>query len=542
MNILLLLVGLNLVGCGEVSTEDNGTDTTTTTSNGCSSDTTLVTANGTLTLSGKISFEKVGVKSTKVGLDYNNIMEEPARQIVVKAIGSCGEVITSTTTDDSGEYELKKLPEDAKVKVRAYAMMKEETTGNWDVKVLDNTNGNAQYVMEGSLVSVGTKDSRRSLVASLGWNNTLGTYTGERTSAPFAILDSIYIAMQKVLKSDSQANFPELLVHWSTSNVPSGNATESELKDGLIATSHFDGEKSLYILGDANTDTDEFDDHIIIHEWGHYFEAKFSRADSIGGPHGEGEHLDIRVAFGEGWGNAWSAIATDDTTYFDSLGNAQSSGWSMDIESEPKNEAGWYSEASIQRILYDLYDSNNDSGDRLSLGFQPMYSVLTGAQKATPAFTSIFSFITALKAENSLQTSKIDDILRAEDIGTIDEIYGSDHHTLYSDMQVGDTHNVCTSTEFGIGNKLNNHKYIRFTVNSSDSYRVRVSQSNGSSSDPDFSLFKTVPFTTTGVSQEVAFGVEEQTYSLSAGNYLLDISDYNDLTRACFNISVTKTN
>ena len=63
---------------------------------------------------------------------------------------------------------------------------------------------------------------------------------------------------------------------------------------------------------ERNEDSDEYDRHIIIHEWGHYFEDKLSRADSIGGPHGLSDRLDFRVAFGEGWGNAISAIITDD--------------------------------------------------------------------------------------------------------------------------------------------------------------------------------------------------------------------------------------
>jgi len=61
---------------------------------------------------------------------------------------------------------------------------------------------------------------------------------------------------------------------------------------------------------------------------------------------------------------------------------------------------GWYSEASVYRILYDLYDDHDDGADRLSLGFAPMHKVLIDAQKNTNAFTSIFSFITALKAQN----------------------------------------------------------------------------------------------------------------------------------------------
>ena len=56
--------------------------------------------------------------------------------------------------------------------------------------------------------------------------------------------------------------------------------------------------------------TDEYDDHVVVHEWAHYFEANFSRSDSIGGDHASDNVLDIRLAFGEGFGNAYSAMAS----------------------------------------------------------------------------------------------------------------------------------------------------------------------------------------------------------------------------------------
>ena len=34
---------------------------------------------------------------------------------------------------------------------------------------------------------------------------------------------------------------------------------------------------------------------MIAHEFGHYIEYNFSRADNIGGPHGVGDKLDIRA-------------------------------------------------------------------------------------------------------------------------------------------------------------------------------------------------------------------------------------------------------
>jgi len=486
----------------------------------------------TTTITGKITYDKIHANSNAIGLDYNNITQEPAKQIVVKAIDSSNNIIASTTTNDNGEYSLDNLPQDTQVKIRVYAQMKKIGTSGWDIKVIDNTNENAQYVMEGNFATTGTANTQRNINASSGWNGN--SYSNPRTAAPFAILGSIYVAIQKVITADSSVSFPSLSINWSKNNISSsGNKA-----DGQIGTSHYTN-SNLYILGDENSDTDEYDNHVIIHEWGHYFEDNFSRSDSIGGSHGDGDILDIRVAFGEGWGNAWSAIATDDPIYFDTIGSHQSNGFFMNIENETRNTPGWFSEASIQRILYDIYDSHNDGDDTLSLGFEPIYNVMIGAEKTTPAFTSIFTFITALQNANPSISSKIDTILSSEDITHIDDIYGSSQkNDLYTNIQVGNTLNICTSGEYGRGNKLDNHKFIRFTINNSGNYNVNVQQTNGNNSDPNFSVYKTSPFATVGSSRGDTVGSESKSFQLSTGNYLLDISEYNGLQTACFDIKV----
>ncbi|MEZ5459313.1 MAG: hypothetical protein R3E65_08385 [Steroidobacteraceae bacterium] len=37
----------------------------------------------------------------------------------------------------------------------------------------------------------------------------------------------------------------------------------------------------IFVLGRADIDTDEFDQHVIAHEWGHYYQDNFSRDDSL---------------------------------------------------------------------------------------------------------------------------------------------------------------------------------------------------------------------------------------------------------------------
>jgi hypothetical protein len=448
-------------------------------------------------------------------------------------------VVASTTTDDNGKYSLTDLPKDTEVKIRVYAELLKSGIGGWSVKVVDNTSGGSQYVIEGSLTSTGSSNTRRNLHASSGWDSY--SYNKIRDAAPFAILGSIYQSIEKVLKADSTATFPPLVVNWSENN----KAVGGSIADGQIGTSHYNfDDGALYILGDAGSDTDEYDNHIIIHEWGHYFESKFSRADSIGGAHTTGDRLDIRLAFGEGWGNAWSAIATDDPIYYDTLGTGQSRGWSMNIENQLAVVPGFYSEASIQRILYDLYDSNNDGADRLSLGFKPIYDVLVGKQKDTKAFTSIFSFIKGLKDENSASEEAINAILSSENISNIDDIYGNKYHGLYVDTTVGESMDVCTSIRYGMGmlghhNILGNHRFIRFTVDTKDRYTIKMRANDGGSSDPDFALYRVDSFQALGEARGSEYNREEATYTLSSGEYILDIVAWNpNKTTPCFDITI----
>ena len=549
--VYLLLVSFLLVvihGCGDISMEDINSSTTPSNidtnggSSGGESFDTISSDDGNLKIIGKVTYDRVHVNSNGVGLDYNNITREPAKQVVVKAIGVDGQSVASTTTDDNGNYIFDNLPANTELKIRVYAKLKKDGIGGWDVKVVDNTNGDSQYVIEGEFASTANSSTRRDIHASSGWNGS--SYSSTRAAAPFAILGSIYQAMQKVKSADSNATFPPLVINWSVNNVPSGDGSESGLRDGQIGTSHYNGTE-LYILGDANSDTDEYDDHVMIHEWGHYFEAKFSRADSIGGPHGNGDKLDIRVAFGEGWGNAWSAIATDNPIYFDTMGYKQADGFSMNIEHQVHENPGWYSEASIQRILYDLYDSHDDGADRLSMGFGPIYDVLVGPQKTTPAFTSIFTFITYLKEQNPSDIDKIDAILDSENIDSIKDIYGSTiNDSLYVDMVGGELSDIEIYKSNGMGNKLGNHRYIRFGIYSDGTYTITVREINRRATvfepkaDPDFALYKTSPFTQIGISDGTVESVEENSYNLQAGNYLLDVSDYSELYTVHFKVTI----
>jgi len=493
-----------------------------------------IPSTGFVTMSGIITYDLVPSNDNSIGLDYDSIHQEAVKGVVIDAVNSSNQSVASTITDSLGRYSFS-VPNNTQMKIRVSAKMLQTGTPGWDVKVVDNTNSNALYAMEGALSSSGAADSQRNLNAASGWGGT--AYNSSRTAAPFAVLDNAYHAMQKVLSADANTLFPSLLINWSINNV----SIPGDTSIGQITTSHYSN-GNLFILGDADNDTDEYDDHVVTHEWGHYYEDKFSRSDSIGGPHGGEDSLDIRVALGEGWGNAFAGMALDDPVYFDTLGTSQASGFNFNVESGTSANKGWYSESSVQRILYDLYDSDDDGSDILSLGFAPIHKVFTGVEKVTPAFTSIFTFITALKNENAGDAVEIDEIVSDENIATITDIYGSGRMNRASDYPY---HDLTLSTPLameisnadGTYNKLSNRQYVKFTIATSGTYTIKVLQSNGTNADPDFYVFNTSPFSMEDFSEGIEAGVEEKSTSLTAGDYLLDVSDYNNVSDA--NLTVT---
>lgn len=436
------------------------------------------TSQVTVGVSGLVTFDLVPTSLTS-GLDYAKTVQSPARGVVVEAIDTGNALVASTVTDSFGAYSLP-VPANSTVKIRVKAQMKSTA---FDFQVVDNTNSKALYVMDSATFSSGTSAVTKNLHAASGWGTT--SYTGTRSAAPFAILDTVYKCVSKVVAADASAVFPTLQINWSVNNVSVGG----NVSTGQIGTSYYSrSQKALYILGKADNDTDEYDDHVIAHEWGHYFEDNFSRADSIGGPHGNGDKLDPRVAFGEGWGNAFSGMATDDRYYVDTSGSRQASRFYQDLSNAngDSDSIGWFSEDSIQYILYSLYKS---------IGFSPIYSVLVNEQKSANSYTTIYSFSafmrSYLESHMPSHTTTLNTLLASKNISSQADQWDSgqtetnDGGTpaslpVYVRLNPGTKTDLLVSDEFGTDNRLLSERFFVFTV-SAGSRSIRIDRPSTSS-------------------------------------------------------------
>jgi hypothetical protein len=188
---------------------------------------------------------------------------------------------------------------------------------------------------------------------------------------------------------------------------------------------------------------------------------------------------------------------------------------------------------------------------------------MTGPQSSTPAFTSIFSFITYLKQQGTGQDAFIDALLASHSIGGNGiDLYGDsetndgpgtpdDVLPLYTDISLGVTTNICVNSQFDDardGNKLSEHRYLRLNVPSARTVNFQMTATsadggapsqpsngfdctadpddpeNSEHSDPDFLVWQS------GVLRAVGFSCEPNDEAtsgvLQSGISVIDINDF----------------
>jgi hypothetical protein len=183
-----------------------------------------------------------------------------------------------------------------------------------------------------------------------------------RFSGAFNILDVVQRANDMVKTADPTLSPIPVTIFWSTRNTKLGAGNPAQ---GLIGTSEFNvSSGTAYILGDRATDSDEFDDSVIAHEYAHMLAAKYSRDDSQGGPHSFGDMLDPRLAWSEGWANFFSSAVRNDPIWRDSGPNGalllRNDLGDSTLAADPN--PGYWSEASVDTLLWSLYAGlDNDS-------------------------------------------------------------------------------------------------------------------------------------------------------------------------------------
>jgi hypothetical protein len=450
-------------------------------------------------ISGRVTFDRISFfNQLGMGLDYHHLQKLPARGVVVEALSAndgvhCDSTVVATAlTDGDGWYSL--TPAGAAnvcVRARAQLYRAADISGavSWNFAVADNTAANVLYALTESTASSTDARPRRDLHAASGLAN--GTYSAGRVAAPFAVLDTACKAMNAVLAGRNATQFGPLTFFWSTKNTSDDNGT---LQHGKIGGAFFDrAAVAIYLRGDAAVNTDEFDEMVIAHEFGHFVTQTLSRSDSIGGDHSLLDYEDPRVAFDEGWATAFAGLALREPIYRDSDEVATVSSPTREFYFDIRQRfphanipTGWFSESSMQRALYTLGSSVAVGGN--GMGLNALLQTLAGNYKQTEALASIFSYGDLLKREQSTYANAIASALNLEQINgdVITAFADNENHALSNlDLPVyevldalGNKQSVCSSNAYGTENMLSNRRYLQFIPLQTARYRFSIKPLN----------------------------------------------------------------
>ena len=493
------------------------------------------------------------------GLDYANIVQKPVRFAKAQVLDADSKAIVTDNlrTDAAGRLSFSVGDDDAFI-VRVYAESPGNGSASWGLRIVDNNGADQEgsypvYVLESQAVGANAVDEPLTLRAASGWGLT--KYTQPRSAAPFAILDSMVSATLYALSGRSTLIFAPVDVYWSIAN-----STDT------VGTSYYSG-AYIMILGDAEVDTDEYDESVIVHEWGHYFQSILSKDDSLGGSHGGGDLLDMRVAFSEGWANAYSGLATARDAYIDTSGSQQAGGFGIALEIELTEREGavkgWYSEDSAQYLVYDLFDDGASDDDNVALPVSVMMSSLIDFMPQQAAATSIFSFSAGVIDAQPNQSSLIMALLDRENIGRgrvqVDSLGSGEANSageyaavenieamtlpvytvldssLISADMCQDVLPASAPRVFGIDNKLGAYRFAQFEISQAGNYTVRLTTTAkplGAASDPDFGVYNAQGLIGPQLNELTgAVDLESHILQLAKGQYWAWAQDYNNYQR-----------
>ena len=497
-------------------------------------DITVVPVPPIVTISGDVLYERVPQGSPGTGLSYANQGFVGTGDILIEVLNATTQNVIASGSFP-GEFHFD-VPSVTDLRLRATATLSRQAPQplpHWQISVRDlNASGTpigGVYTFTGPVFSSGP-GGRQNLQIPSGWNS-VGQLVGPRSAAPFAILDALRPVLAHAQSGISPVpDLPPLLIDWSPTNV--GGDTFFQANPA--------GTSWIRLAGEADVDTDEYDPAVIRHEFGHFILYSVSRDDSIGGAHSIVDRVDMRVAASEGFATGYGALVAHDPTYLDSFGAGQSNSGFFDVSADIQQNEGWYTEASIQEVLWSLQDLDT------------VWTAINGPVRQANAMISPFVLFSAYRQLRPDQAPTLDFLLQGEGIvGPTIEPYGSTETNNASSQSVlpvytpislgGAAVQVRSTNEFGVGNKLSTHRFLRLNVPATTNVRFRASAAAGR--DPDMHVFRQ------GVSIGPSSGPANEDFSLvlQPGDYVLDIYDCgnadcnSNVTPGPVNITVSVT-
>jgi hypothetical protein len=234
-------------------------------------------------------------------------------------------------------------------------------------------------------------------------------------SGAFNIMDVLTTGAERAVALTGQAPAEQLFGVWRPGTF-FGDGTfgtyfggDEQTGDAFIVLSGGDGG------GPDNGDHDEYDDDVILHEFGHFMAYSFSKPAEIGGAHYLNDNTqDIRLSWSEGWATFFSAAIRESpvmvNTYAGDPGSPfREYSYAFDIEPPHSDvlsgigtsleDYGTYttSEIAVAAALWDLLDGYGEGGDVSSEGLQRVWQIMSRFKTVPPSTVTLETFGTYFK-------------------------------------------------------------------------------------------------------------------------------------------------
>lgn len=314
---------------------------------------------------------------------------------------SSGNAIQCGETDAQGLISVE-LPKEAGT--FTLAVRSRANNSFYKVSVLNSPYESEPYEIKVSFTLDGTENTPQSITLPVARATTSGVLGGA-----FNILEQVYKA-NNFLKTnttcvdcETYTVAPHVDVYWAPGVNPYSYLGQPDSGVSFYyPVTNSTLKKGLYILGglygDYNcTDTDHFDNSIVLHEYGHFLEDSVMNSDSPGGAHNGNFIIDPRLAFSEGWANYFQEAVLKTGYYRDTVGNSSCTDGgtaliiNYNMESAPSSSTqdgmppgteageGIYREFAISRVLNDLEEPLLQDSDLqyADLGFAPLWKVFS---------------------------------------------------------------------------------------------------------------------------------------------------------------------
>ncbi|MBP6015534.1 MAG: hypothetical protein KA586_02355 [Candidatus Promineofilum sp.] len=146
--------------------------------------------------------------------------------------------------------------------------------------------------------------------------------------------------------------------------------------------SFYSDDRTIMVIADDPSSTDQWDDSVIIHEWGHFADHQFSCNQDPGGAHSlpgvNAGPNGTQLAFGEGYPDYYQAAARTIMPGSASVSfYVDPDGPTVDLENMRGVTAGDRDEGAVAAMLWDFQDGANDGSDTVNHGHTAIQRVFT---------------------------------------------------------------------------------------------------------------------------------------------------------------------